>query len=260
MHGLDLFSGYGGITLALSKWVIPIAYCEIDRYARGILLSRMSEYKLPKAPIWDDINTFPSKDFKNKVDIIYGGFPCQDISLAGNGKGLEGERSGLFFRLCKVVEEIEPSFIFLENVPAIRTRGLYRITETLTNMGYDCRWTCVSAAEVGAPHLRKRWFLLAYSCSNRKKWDEPENRERSWLIQNSSNVRNEIASGNEQQRIQQSIPTSKTWKTKSSVGRVVDGCSNRVDRIKALGNGVVPLQAKKAFEKLIGNFVKWTAY
>jgi DNA (cytosine-5)-methyltransferase 1 len=274
LNGLDLFSGYGGITLALSEWVRPIAYCEIDRYAQGILLSRMAEGKLPIAPIWDNIETFEGKPFRDKVDIIYGGFPCQDISVAGTGKGLGGERSGLFFRLCELVEEIHPEFIFLENVPAIRTRGLREVIRTLTDLRYDCRWTCVSAAEVGAPHLRKRWFLLAKSksghdrgklrnlsetCkaksrpkdehkneteqfgntsknpsilansnSNGKEWDKSKNREREWFEQES------------------------WWEFEPNVGRVVARCFFRLDRIKALGNGVVPQQVKKAFIKLMG--------
>ena len=88
LYGLDLFSGIGGITKALSGFVEPVAYCEKDRYAQGVLLSRMAQGELPVAPIWDDIQTFPGKAFKDHIDIIYGGFPCQDISVAGTGRGL----------------------------------------------------------------------------------------------------------------------------------------------------------------------------
>jgi hypothetical protein len=92
LNGLDLFSGIGGITLALSPWVTPVAYCENKSYAQRVLVSRMADGSLPKAPIWDDVRTLRG-DMLPAVDIIYGGFPCQDISIAGRGKGLEGERA-----------------------------------------------------------------------------------------------------------------------------------------------------------------------
>lgn len=233
IDGLDLFSGYGGISIALCKWVRPIAYCENDKYAQGILLSRMSEGKLPKAPIWDDIKTFPSENFAGKTDIVYGGFPCQDISLAGHGKGLDGEQSSLFFELCSVVEKIKPAFIFLENVPAIRTRGLLQVILQLTNLGYDCRWTSVSAASVGAPHLRKRWFLLAHSIHH------------SMCRRHRSSQKEIFAGGT-------SPIDASRWETEPRMGRVANGSANRVDRIKALGNGVVPAQAQIAFKRLLG--------
>jgi len=161
MRSLDLFTGYGGLTLALEPWCQPIAYVEIEEYAQKIIASRMADGSLPPAPILADVKNVQGRP--GDCDIIVGGFPCQDISVAGNGKGLEGERSGLFFEVCRLVEEIHPSFVFLENVPAIRTRGLQEVIDSLTALRYDCRWTCVSAAEVGAPHLRKRWFLLAHT-------------------------------------------------------------------------------------------------
>ena len=241
LYGLDLFSGYGGITLALSEWVRPIAYCEIEHYAQGILLSRMSKGQLPNAPIWDDINTFPSEEFKGKVDIIYGGFPCQDISVAGNGKGLAGERSGLFFKLCELVKEIKPTFVFLENVPAVRTRGLREVVREFTNLGYDCRWTRVSAAEVGAPHRRERWFLLAHSNGKRAQSS----------IRDKNRPQNRPKDSKKRKDSQFKLTQQSWWEVEPSVGRVVDGCPSRVDRLKALGNGVVPLQAKKAFMKLM---------
>lgn len=166
LRGLDLFSGIGGITLALSPWVRPVAYCEIDRYASAVLLSQMQRGNLPTAPIWDDVRTLRS-DMLPEIDIIYGGFPCQDISCAGRGAGLEGERSGLFFEIMRLVDEVRPSFIFLENVPAIVTRGLDRVIGEISGRGYDARWITLSAQDVGANHGRKRWWLLAYAESAR---------------------------------------------------------------------------------------------
>src|ERR1041385_8791532 len=139
MNGLDLFSGIGGITKALEGYVTPVAYCERDRYAIGVLLSRMHSGDLPTAPIWNDVLTLHGAMLP-QVDIVYGGFPCQDISCAGRGAGLGGERSGLFFEIKRLVREIRPRFVFLENVPAIRLRGGSVITGTLAGLGYDCRW------------------------------------------------------------------------------------------------------------------------
>lgn len=173
LNGLDLFSGIGGLSLALAPWVRPIAYCENDRYAQSVLLSRMHDGHLETAPIWDDISTLDAISLPLVPDIIYGGFPCQDISVAGRGKGLEGERSSLFLHVARLAKEIEPAFIFLENVPAIRTRGLGVVIEQLAGLGFDCRWTTLSAAEVGAPHLRKRWFCLAAHPERVQLWNEP---------------------------------------------------------------------------------------
>src|ERR1700678_3480088 len=108
MNGLSLFSGIGGIDVALSEYVRPIGYCEIDPFCQGVLLSRMADGLLPKAGIWDDISTLRSCHIGPYCDIIYGGFPCQDISIAGNGKGLAGERSGLFFQIMRLAQEIKP--------------------------------------------------------------------------------------------------------------------------------------------------------
>jgi len=163
LNGLDLFSGIGGISLGLSDWVRTLAYCERDQYAQSVLLSRMSEGTIDKAPIWDDIRTLGATQFATPIDIIFGGFPCQDLSVSGKGEGISGERSGLFFDVVRLTRELNPKFVFLENVPAIRTRGLDQVLQEFTKAGYDCRWTMLSASSVGALHKRERWFLLAHS-------------------------------------------------------------------------------------------------
>ena len=326
MYGLDLFSGIGGITLALRQWVRPIAYCEIDRYCQAVLLSRMHDGELPTAPIWDDVRTLRGDMLPVKPDIIYGGFPCQDISVAGRGAGLAGERSGLFFEIARLIGEIRPRFIFLENVPAINLRGQEQVISALTDLGYDCRWTTVSAAEVGANHRRERWFCLAYSVSRRcgetgkrrrlgrvHTWREnntgeiaesgpemahtnggrgkqncvtPESRPKGIEQSSSYCQRNEQAedeqvaswrrpendvansarelsrSGLRQDEAEsgrrgfadsncQRCGTANWWSTEPDVGRVAHGVPFRVDRLKSLGNAVVPLQAKVAFERLM---------
>ena len=174
--------------MALSGWARTIAYCEIDPYCQKVLLSRMADGSLDNAPIWDNINTLQGGQFTGLVDIIFGGFPCQDISVAGNGKGLAGERSGLFYQIVRLCREIKPRFIFLENVPAITTRGGTEVVREIAAMGYDCRWIIISAASVGALHRRDRWFLLAHAINDGKSTSE------SWR-----SVRECVASGKRQE-------------------------------------------------------------
>lgn len=303
INGLDLFSGIGGISLALSDWVRPVAYCEIDRYARGVLLSRMSDGLLCKAPIWDDVRTLTGKMLP-KINLVYGGFPCQDISTAGLGAGLEGKRSGLFFEIIRLVEETNPAWVFLENVPAIRTRGLKQVVRAFTDLGYDCRWTCVSAAELGAPHLRKRWFLLAHAVGSKVRRESRrgfkqdgksqvvtghdgeaefvanaegeglEGQRQGLLGQCGGKVADTKGNGRpknlrvDRDKIQHAgrpteseecsrresdkHRTRSQWPAEPDVGRVAYGVSNRLDRLKGLGNAVVPVQALEAFVRLMG--------
>lgn len=265
INGLDLFSGIGGITIALRDWVRPVAYCEIEEFAQAVLVQRMAEGKLPRAPIWNDVKTLQGKDLP-KVDIIYGGFPCQDISVARNGVGLEGERSGLFFEIVRLAEEIKPAFIFLENVPAIRTRGASRVGKELAEVGYDCRWDTLSAEAVGAHHKRQRWFMLASNANckgfqgfgrREKLFAKKESRAscKNKAMADSKLSKGGFQSGRLKGKSWEEAPNnmdSSWWFSEPNVGRVVNGLPFRVDRIKGLGNAVVPLQARVAFERLLG--------
>jgi DNA (cytosine-5)-methyltransferase 1 len=259
LSGLDLFSGYGGISLALAPWVKPVAYCEIEQYPQSILLSRMEDGSLPRAPIWDDVRTLDGNPLRGLVDIIYGGFPCQDISLAGTGAGLEGKRSGLFFEILRLAEEIQPTFLFLENVAAIRLRGLDRVVGELSGRGYDCRWRMLSAQEIGASHVRNRWFLLAAHADRLECRDESLARERPGSSiaapdGKAQPLADPAGSGLEASRWKSEYDPIKRpgwWAVEPPVGRVAHGCPYRMDRIKALGNGVVPLQAREAFRSLM---------
>ncbi|WP_413583504.1 DNA cytosine methyltransferase [Bdellovibrio sp. HCB288] len=242
-----------------------VAYCEQDRYAQSVLISRMAEGKLHRAPIWDDVQTLTG-DMLPPIDIIFGGFPCQDISVAGNGVGLDGKRSGLFFEIIRLTKETRAPFVFLENVPAIRTRGLREVIGAFTEIGYDCRWTCLSAASVGAPHKRERWFLLANSNSVRELSKQNSGQE---PLDRASYGGQDVANTGSSRCEKQHASTepggpghnsgctfegggNAWWETEPAVGRVVDGVSNRVDRIKCLGNSVVPLQVRTAFKALAG--------
>lgn len=243
INGLDIFTGIGGITLALKKWVRPIAYVEIEPYCQKVLLERMADGSLCKAPIWDDITSFRSNPICSFVDIIYGGFPCQGFSVAGSGKGLEDERSGLFYEMLRLAKEIKPAFIFLENVPAITKRGGVEVVNEITKMGYDCRWLCISAASVGAPHKRERWFLLAYS--NSKSSIKTNKVSKPLEAEGRARVRSPRHSWNDQ-------PATYWTKNKPPICGMDDELPHGMDRLKALGNAVVPQQTKEAFEILIG--------
>jgi len=242
LHGLDLFSGIGGITLGLSRWVRPIAYCEIEAFCEAVLIDRMADGKLPRAPIWDDVKTLDGKPFKGFVDIITAGFPCQDISVANaDANGLAGERSGLVTEVYRLADEIEPAFIFFENVPAIRTRGLSSVVKKLASLGYDSRWCMLSAFDCGAPHQRTRWFLLA----NRNS----QGLEIGLSEQGDTRTELKAAIGS---RSGQGSAFRRKWSTESSVLRISHGIAHRAHRIKAIGGGVVPLQVETAFKLLMG--------
>lgn len=264
MNGLDLFSGIGGISSALAPWVRPIAYCENDRYAQSVLLSRMRFGDLEAAPIWDDVCTLTKETLPVLPDIIYGGFPCQDISTAGRGEGLEGERSGLFFEVLRLCCDIRPPFVFLENVPAISVRGLERILLEFSALGYDCRWTIVSAREIGAPHIRERWFLLAHPhgesvrLSESEQWEETIDATRALEARNDPNsarIRLEASnvSWESEDRFSLASLEGNDWDEYARfLLRVDHGISHRGHRIRSLGNAVVPAQAREAFQRLMG--------
>jgi len=164
----------------------------------------MADESLSDGPIWDDITTLSGLPFNGSIDIIYGGFPCQDISIAGHGKGLEGKRSGLFFEILRLAKEIVPRWIFLENVPAITSRGGIQVLEELNKVGYNARWCVISAASVGALHKRERWFLLANSPSKSANGHAKREEETYSLLGNGSeNVAHANSSGLQETRTEQ---------------------------------------------------------
>ena len=257
MYGLDLFSGIGGITKALEGYIWPVAYCENNRYAQAVLLQRIVSGDLPSAPIWDDVSTLRQSMLPSGIDIIYGGFPCQDISVAGRGAGLAGKRSGLFFEIERLVSEIRPRFVLLENVPAIRTRGADIVVKELARLRYDCRWDLLSAADVGANHIRKRWWLLAHTQSEQsgriRKPKLPPNTGTGDPVENSEfNGLEKSRNSSIQGRKADPTPNASWWEVEPRVGRMVDELPFRVDRLRGLGNAAVPAQAREAFERLIG--------
>lgn len=173
LKSLHLFAGAGGGILGdmlLGREIVGAVECE--KYQREILLSRQADGILPRFPVWDDVTTFRMDNGETEEYIgwlkeisdelcICGGFPCQDISVAGKRKGIEGERSGLWSEMFRIIGEIRPAHVFVENSSALIVRGFDRVLGDLTSIGYDCRWVVVGADDVGAPHQRKRLWLIA---------------------------------------------------------------------------------------------------
>jgi DNA (cytosine-5)-methyltransferase 1 len=168
MNELALFAGAGGGVLGghLLGWRTVCAV-EWQPYPAGVLLARQNDGMLPTFPIWDDVQTFDGKPWQGIVDVISGGFPCQDISIAGKGKGIEGERSGMWKHMARIIGEVRPKFVFVENSPMLTTRGLGTVLADLSKMGFDAEWGVMGANYVGAPHKRERIWILAYSKHSR---------------------------------------------------------------------------------------------
>jgi len=169
MNELHLFAGAGGGILG-GQLLGHRCVCAVERepYAQAVLVARQNDGTFPPFPIWDDVCTFDGKPWRGLVDVVAGGFPCQDISLAGNGAGLDGERSGLWAEMARIIGEVRPRYAFIENSPALVTRGLDRVMCDLAEMGFDARWGVVSAADVGAAHRRERIWILADAGSGRR--------------------------------------------------------------------------------------------
>lgn len=222
----SLFCGIGGFDLGferagmICKWQV-----EIDQYANGVLARHW-----PTVRRWPDVRTWPQPDTE-RVDVICGGFPCQDISFAGRGAGLDGERSGLFFEAVRVVRQLRPPIVVLENVAALLVRGMDRVLGTLAEIGYDAEWHCIPAAAVGAPHRRDRVFIVANASSLRfaAVQDRPQ-----------ANRQQQAA---RQRWLQQSLRDAR-WISEPDVRRVDDGIPDRVDRLRCLGNAIVPQVAE----------------
>jgi DNA (cytosine-5)-methyltransferase 1 len=177
VNELALFAGAGGGILG-GKLLGWRTVCAVERepYAASVLAQRQNDGLLPAFPIWDDVCTFDGKPWRGVVDVVSGGFPCQDISAAGKGAGIDGERSGLWGQMARIVGEVRPRFVFVENSPLLVGRGLIRVLADLAEMGFDARWGVVGASDVGAPHRRERCWIVAHADSFRE--PQPERIER----------------------------------------------------------------------------------
>ena len=325
MNELALFAGAGGGILGghLLGWRTVCAV-EWEAYPASVLVARQNDKILPPFPIWDDVQTFDGKPWRGIVDVVSGGFPCQDISIAGNGDGLDGERSGMWREMARIIGEVMPKYVFVENSPMLTTRGLGTVLRDLAKLGYDAEWGVLGADDVGANHRRKRIWLLAYTncniniksqsssngiqnqtkrksrssnsstrqfgrtsdvfrsnsmqryetsnkladtdllgCLHRK--SEIKSTKRGFnalgdFTSSSKNVGNTEITGfspcfkrQEQREFgRTSIGDAQWWASEPNVDRVADGVAARVDRLKAIGNGQVPLCAATAWNILKG--------
>ena len=225
---LDLFSGIGGFSLA-AEWVWGdeleiVGFCENEPYPQKVL-----KKNFPGVPIYKDIKELDGEAFKD-IDLITGGFPCQDISVAGKGAGIEGARSGLWSEMHRLISHIRPRYVIIENVPMLTVRGGTRVISDLAEAGMSAEWQTIGADDVGAWHRRKRIWIVAYpdqsglegrqeGLRQEKRWDG--NTGHSWAK----------VGGNGRDGF---------WLTEPDLGRVANGIPSRVDRLKGLGNAIVP--------------------
>lgn len=208
----SLFAGIGGFDLGLERAGMTCQWqVEIEDYPTKIL-----EKHWPEVHRERDIKECSGSNLE-PVDLICGGFPCQDISVAGTGAGLAGERSGLWHEMHRIISDIRPRWVVVENVAALLSRGMDVVLRDLSQIGYDCEWHIIPASAVNAPHRR----------------------ERVWIIANANVVGTQIQIEREQPA-KQVLERFGWWEAEPSVGRVAHGISRRVDRLKGLGNAVVP--------------------
>jgi DNA (cytosine-5)-methyltransferase 1 len=289
---ISFCTGYGGIERGLSLAGINhrvVACVEIEAYVIANLVQKMESNQMAPAPVWTNVKTFPGKGFREKVDILTGGYPCQPFSVAGHQLGTEDPRH-LWPFILQQIQTIRPVQCFFENVEGHINRGLEQVISDLESAGYDATWGIFSAAEVGAPHQRKRVFILG----NSKHYGSPRSKkskdnlpasdngsERSKTTVKSSRASKSSGSENlsdcepsdsSSKRLQGSSQAGNTcqeesesfdqqlarcreafkrqWLSEPRLDRVVDGCPHRIDRTRLLGNGVVPQQAAFAYTKL----------
>jgi DNA (cytosine-5)-methyltransferase 1 len=273
---LDLFSGIGGFSLGLERaGMETVAFCEQDKICQQVLKKNW-----PDIPIFSDVKTLNKKLLEksniNKVDIITAGFPCQDVSsMNTNGKGLEGEKSGLWKEAKRLIKELQPKYALIENVANLRSRGLARVLKDLWSIGYDCEWHILPASIFsGSPHQRERIWILAYPSRTRLNQCKPNgtSSKPSTIVEHYLSLpilqdgaeglekcqNKNLSTGKKEIETQGLLQTegarhcgndieelNRHWKTEPSISRMVDGLPKKLvkannQRIKQLGNTVVP--------------------
>lgn len=226
---LDLFSGIGAFTLGLERTGAfeAAAFCEMEPFARRVLQKHW-----PEVSCYHDIRELSAARLsadRITVDAICGGFPCQDISTGGKGAGIHGSRSGLFFEVIRLIGELRPGLVILENVTALLCRGLDVVLGALAALGYDAEWHCIPATARGYPHERDRIWIVAYPAALRR--DEGRGSPEGWgrflwpRLLDRPSAWAKAANDDE---------------IRSSFLRIVNGLPHHVDRLGALGNAIVP--------------------
>ena len=278
MNELALFAGAGGGILGghLLGWRTVCAV-EWEQYPASVLCARQNDGLLPPFPIWDDVQTFDGRPWRGIVDVISGGFPCQDISAAGKGVGIEGERSAMWGEMARIIHEVRPRYVLVENSPMLTSRGLGVVLGDLASMGFNAKWGVLGANDIGANHQRDRiWIRAELADTERMGWQESPSERGESQNQETPNQshycgeasgKRETASDSECSGLErredfgkQEITWTRSggspighanwWSTEPNVGRVAHGVAARMERIKAIGNGQVPLCAATAWRIL----------
>jgi DNA (cytosine-5)-methyltransferase 1 len=256
---LDLFSGIGGFSLGLERTggFETVAFCEIEPFPRRVLAKHW-----PGVPCYDDVRTLTADrlaaDGIVGIDVITGGFPCQDISLAGRQAGITSEtRSGLWSEITRLTRELRPQFVIVENVsnllagPTEQPGGWFsRVLGDLAEIGYDAEWHCIPASAIGAHHRRDRIWVLVHPneggrdipCLQEQEATQQHEAFRASAARNANSARlaqREGKRSNDGPKLS-AIIGADWWITEPALGRVADGVPDRVDRLKSLGNAVVP--------------------
>lgn len=221
MKVLDLFSGIGGFSLGLERaGMETVAFCEFDEHARKVLKKHW-----PDVPIYEDVRELDARKYRGAVDVVTGGFPCQDLSSAGKQAGFNGDRSSLYIEMLRIIGECRPKYALFENVAALLTgesgRWFAQFLYDLAEVGYNAEWHCIPASYIGAPHIRDRVWIIAYP-------DAPEN---SFSPFGEILSQYKVSGGDFQREWGSAMP---------GVSRMDDGIPKRLDRLARLGNAVVP--------------------
>ena len=273
MNELALFAGAGGGILGghLLGWRTVCAV-EWEPFPASVLCARQNDGILPAFPIWDDVQTFDGKPWRGIVDVISGGFPCQDISAAGKGGGIEGSRSGLWSHMARIIGEVLPRFVFVENSPLLLSVGLAVGVSDLASLVYYARWMCLSAGECGANHERDRLWIVGEVSNINSERELQQERTQQDKRGRAGNVCEEISISDAVRKRQQEqrhyanasdcqadrerktgyVIHDSRWPDESGFCRVAHGVAARMDRIAAIGNGQVPRVAAAAFTLLSG--------
>ena len=270
LNEIALFAVAGGGILGgnLLGWRTVCAV-EWEQYPASVLCARQNDKILPPFPIWDDVQTFDGKPWRGIVDVVSGGFPCQDISAAGRGAGIDGERSSMWKHMARIIGEVRPRYAFVENSPMLTSRGLGVVLADLSTMGFDAKWGVVSAADVGANHQRERIWIRAEQRNflshaehngDGRRQQQSEGTQETIGVANTSckrlqrfgNSRINDESISKQEFFWGGFDSGSNawWQIEPNISRVADGVAARVDRLKAIGNGQVPGVAATAFEIL----------
>lgn len=238
---LDLFSGIGGFSLGLERTghFKTVAFCEIEPFPQAVLKKHW-----PEVPIYDDVRTLTAKRLRADgiaVDVITGGFPCQDISVAGQQAGIEGERSGLWSECARLISELRPRYALYENVTNLLSgeNGAWfcKVLSDLASIGYDAEWHCIRACSVGLPHKRDRVWILAYPA----KVGRNVSKDKTPPLLGKRGLSNQIQPEHRWKREDSGHSMERVgWSVEPSVCGSHDGLPFDMDRIGALGNAVVP--------------------